>query len=85
MLRRLFWFAIGVGFAVFVITKVRGLLKKATPEALGNRVSGAATGVGDSARDFVNRVRAGMAEREEEIRTELDLRNPDFDGPGRPA
>jgi hypothetical protein len=69
MLRRLFWFAIGVGFAIFVVTKVRGYLKKASPQALGNRVTDAT----DSARDFATRVRAAMVEREAELRDELGL------------
>jgi hypothetical protein len=73
MLRRLFWFAIGVGFAVFVFTKVRGYLKKASPQAVGSRVTDAATGVTDSARDFATRVRAAMVEREAELRDELGL------------
>jgi hypothetical protein len=73
MLGRLFWFAIGVGFAVFLVTKVRGYLKKASPQALGNRVTDAATGVTDSARDFAARVRAAMVEREAELRDELGL------------
>ena len=73
MMRRLFWFAIGVGFAVFVVTKVRGYLKKASPQALGNRVTDAATVVTDSARDFATRVRAAMVEREAELRDELGL------------
>jgi hypothetical protein len=73
MLRRLFWFAIGVGFALFVVTKVRGYLKKASPQAVGNRVSDAATGVADSALDFAARVRAAMVEREAELRDELGL------------
>jgi hypothetical protein len=73
MLRRLFWFALGVGFAMFVVTKVRGYLKKASPQALGNRVNDAATGVSGSARDFATRVRAAMVEREAELRDELGL------------
>jgi hypothetical protein len=56
-----------------VVTKVRGYLKKASPQALGNRVTDAATGATDSARDFATRVRAAMAEREAELRDELGL------------
>ena len=73
MLRRLFWFAIGVGFAMFVVTKVRGYLKKASPQPLGTRVTDTATGVTDSARDFATRLRAAMVEREAELRDELGL------------
>jgi hypothetical protein len=36
-------------------------------------VSESASGISDSARDFVGRVRAGMAERETELRETLGL------------
>jgi len=73
MLRRLFWFAIGAGAAVFVIMKIRGYLKQARPEAIGQRVAESAGGISESARGFVDRVRAGMAEREMELRDTLGL------------
>jgi hypothetical protein len=73
MVRRLFWFAIGAGVAVFVIMKVRAYLKKARPEAVGHRVAESASGISESARGFVDRVRAGMAERETELRDTLNL------------
>jgi Family of unknown function (DUF6167) len=73
MIGRLFWFALGVGVAVFVLVKVRNALRPATPQALGQRVADQAAGVGAAARDFTERVRAAMAEREAEIRTELGL------------
>jgi uncharacterized protein HemX len=73
MIGRLFWFALGVGVAVFVLVKVRNALRQATPQALGQRVADQAAGVGASARNFTERVRAAMAEREAEIRTELGL------------
>jgi hypothetical protein len=80
MFRRLFWFAIGAGIAVFVIMKIRAYLKKARPEAIGHRVAESASGISESARGFVDRVRAGMAERETELRETLGL--PD-DQPSR--
>jgi hypothetical protein len=80
MFRRLFWFAIGAGIAVFVIMKIRSYLKKARPEAIGHRVAESASGISESARGFVDRVRAGMAERETELRETLGL--PD-DQPSR--
>jgi hypothetical protein len=73
MFRRLFWFAIGAGIAVFVIMKIRAYLKKARPEAIGHRVAESASGISESARGFVDRVRAGMAERETELRDTLGL------------
>ena len=73
MIRRLFWFALGVGVATFVFVRIRRVLSKATPDAIGQRVADTAAGVGASARDFTERVRAAMAEREAELRDELGL------------
>ena len=73
MIRRFFWFALGAGVAVFVFVQIRKALSAATPEAIGQRVAGSAAGVGASARDFTERVRAAMAEREAELRDELGL------------
>ena len=73
MIRRFFWFALGAGVAIFVFVKIRQALSKASPEAIGQRVAGSAAGVGASARDFTERVRAAMAEREAELRDELGL------------
>lgn len=73
MFRRLFWFAIGAGVAVFVLVKIRGYIKKTSPDAIGRRVAESASGVSQSAQGFVDRVRAGMAERETELRESLGL------------
>ena len=73
MIRRLFWFALGAGVAIFVFVKIRKALSQAAPEAIGQRVADTAAGMGTSARHFVERVRAGMAEREAELRDELGL------------
>ena len=73
MIRRFFWFALGAGVAIFVFVKIRQALSKATPEAIGHRMADGAAGVGASARDFTERVRAAMAEREAELRDELGL------------
>jgi hypothetical protein len=81
MFRRLFWFAIGAGVAVFVLVKIRGYIKKTSPDAIGRRVAESASGMSQSAHGFVDRLRAGMAEREMELRDSLDL--PDEQPPGR--
>ena len=73
MIRRFFWFALGAGVAIFVFVKIRDSLRRATPQAVGQRVADQAAGLGASARDFTDRVRAAMAEREAEIRSELGL------------
>jgi hypothetical protein len=73
VIRRLFWFALGAGVAIVVFVKIRQALRKASPEAIGQRVADGAAGVGASARDFTERLRAAMAEREAELRDELGL------------
>ena len=73
MIGRFFWFALGAGVAIFVFVKIRNSLRRATPQAVGQRVVDQASGLGASARGFTDRVRAAMAEREAEIRTELGL------------
>jgi hypothetical protein len=79
MFRRLFWFAIGAGLAIFVSVKIRDYMKKAKPEAIGQRVAETASGISESARDFVDRFRSGMAEREVELRESLNM--PDNEPP----
>ena len=81
MFRRLFWFAVGAGVAVFVLVKIRGYIKKTNPEAIGRRVAESASGMSESAHGFVDRLRAGMAEREIELRDSLGL--PDEQPPRR--
>jgi hypothetical protein len=84
MIRRLFWFALGVGVALWVVSKVRESFRRASPQALGHRVAVSASGVGESARDFTDRVRAAMAEREAELRAVLDQRGARSDSLGLP-
>jgi hypothetical protein len=79
MIRRILWFLLGAGVAIFISIKIRQYLKKARPEAIGQRVADSASGISDSARGFVDRVRAGMAERETELRETLGL--PDSQPP----
>jgi hypothetical protein len=80
MLRRLFWFLSGAGVAIFVYLKIRDYLKKARPEAIGQRVAESASSVSESARGFIDRLRAGMAERETELRNTLGM--PENQPPG---
>ena len=73
MIGRLFWFVLGAGLAIWVLLRIRQMLRQASPDAVTQRVAASATGIGASARDFTDRVRAAMAEREAEIRDELGL------------
>lgn len=71
MIGRLFWFAAGAGVAVWGVAKVKASLQQASPEAASQRVTASLGGLGDSARDFLDRVRAASAEREAELRSVL--------------
>ena len=84
MIGRLFWFAIGAGVAVWAVGKLRRTVQSASPQAIGHRLADSAAGLGGSAREFTARVRAGMAEREAELRTELDQRGGSATGLGLP-
>ena len=50
-----------------------GVSEEGAPGAIGQRVAESANGISESARAFVDRVRAGMAERETELRDTLNL------------
>jgi hypothetical protein len=72
---RLFWVALGATSAVLVARRVRRAADSLTPPAL-------LAGVTDSARAFAAEVRAGMAEREAELRDQLGLDRPAEGNPG---
>ena len=68
-MRRLFYVALGAAAGVYVVRKVQKTAKAYSPEGL----AGKAVGVGESLRYFAGEVRAGMAERELELRDALGL------------
>ena len=76
MFGRLFWFVLGAGLAIWVFGKIRQKLRQASPEAVSQKLATSTAGICASSRDFTDRVRAAMAEREAEIRSELGLPEP---------
>jgi len=74
---RLFWFAAGAAFAVWGVGKVKVSLHRASPEVVTQRVTASLGGLGEAARDFLDRVRAASAEREAELRSVLQEPGPD--------
>jgi hypothetical protein len=80
--RRGFWFVAGAGAGVYVMVRARRAAETFTPDGLRDRVAG----LGVGAHLFADEVRAGMAERETELRQRLGLA---LDGPleleSRPA
>ena len=92
MLKKVFWFSVGIGVGVFVVVKGRQYLRRATPAAVQERVtksvSTAATGAGERLTAFITDARAAMAEREAELRDTLGLseaHDPDIAGPRHAA
>ncbi|MFF0121785.1 hypothetical protein ACFYP0_17200 [Micromonospora arida] len=66
-MRRLFWLGIGVAVGVIVVRKATRTAQAYTPAGIANSVTESAGGLVESLRSFVEDVRVGMAEREQEI------------------
>lgn len=73
----MFWLAVGATAGVLVVRKVTKTAQSFTPAGLAKR----ADGLGYSLRSFADQVRAGMAEREIELRDALGI---DGDGHALP-
>jgi hypothetical protein len=76
---RLLWIGIGAGAALYGVAKARQFAQHNSPKAIEQRVSGPELSVVERATGFVQRVRAAMAEREAELRAELNLPAPRSD------
>ncbi|MEU5907461.1 hypothetical protein [Micromonospora sp. NPDC047527] len=66
-MRRLFWLGIGVTVGVIVVRKATRTAQSYTPAGIASTLSESAGGLVESLRSFVEDVRIGMAEREQEI------------------
>ncbi len=66
-MRRGVWFVAGAGAGVYAMVKARRAAEAFTPEGLRDRVSG----LGLGAHLFADEVRAGMTEKEAELRERL--------------
>ncbi|WP_064741780.1 hypothetical protein [Hamadaea tsunoensis] len=67
MVKRLLWLGIGIGVGVVVVRMVTKKARQFTPAALAGSATEGVRGLVDEARDFLEDVRYGMAEREDEI------------------
>jgi hypothetical protein len=74
--RRLFWLIMGAGFgfgvSFWMMRFVRETAARYTPERVSADLTGAIKGLGTDIRAAVADGRAAMAEREAELRAELD-------------
>ena len=78
-MKRLFWIALGATAGVLVVRKLQKTAHAYTPAGLAESVQG----LGDHLRYFAEEVRAGMAEREIELRDALGIdEDPDSDDDG---
>ena len=74
MVNRGFWFVAGGSAGIYVMVKARRVAEAFTPEGLRDRMAG----LGVGAHLFAEEVRAGMAEKETELRERLEWT---LDGP----
>ena len=83
MFKRLFWLFIGAGFgfgvSFWLMRFVRETVERYTPERVSADLSKALKGLGSDLRAAVAEGRAGMREREQELRADLDGRATDGD------
>jgi hypothetical protein len=66
-MKRLLWLGIGIAVGVVVVRKITRKAEQFTPTGIATSLSESAGGLVESLRSFVEDVREGMAERENEI------------------
>ena len=69
----MFYVALGATVGILVVRKASQAAKRFTPAGVTSSVGGAFGGIGARISEFGATVREGMAEREEQLRTELGL------------
>jgi hypothetical protein len=68
-MNRVLWFAVGAGTGIYALAKVRRAAEILTPDGLADRLAGLSLG----AHLFTEEVKAGMAEKEKDLRDRLAL------------
>ena len=66
-MKRLIWLGIGLAVGAIVVRKVSRKAQEFTPSGIATSLSESAGGLVESVRSFVDDVRDGMAEREDQI------------------
>lgn len=76
MFKRIFWLAIGLGLgfgcSFWLMRFVRETIDRYRPERVSQDLAGALSKLGDDLKSAVREGRMAMAEREEELRAEVD-------------
>jgi len=68
-MNRVLWFTVGAGAGIYAMRRVRRATEILTPDGLADRLAGLSLG----AHLFADEVRAGMAEKEKDLRGRLAL------------
>ncbi|GIF03470.1 hypothetical protein [Actinoplanes siamensis] len=66
-MKRLLWLGVGLAVGALVVRKLTQKAEEFTPTGIATSLSQSAGGLVESMRSFVEDVRDGMAEREEQI------------------
>ena len=66
-MKRLLWLGVGLAVGAIVVRKLTQKANEFTPSGLATSLSQSAGGLVESMRSFVDDVRDGMAEREQQI------------------
>ena len=66
-MKRLLWLGVGLAVGAIVVRKLTRKANEFTPSGIATSVSQSAGGLVESLRSFVDDVRDGMAEREQQI------------------
>jgi outer membrane murein-binding lipoprotein Lpp len=72
-MKRLFWIAAGAAAGVLIARRLTRAANSFTPEGAADRVSGAVGNLSAAVRQFTEDVKAGMAERDAELRDSLGI------------
>jgi Family of unknown function (DUF6167) len=76
-MRRTVWFAAGAGAGVYALARARRAAETFTPDGLADRLAGWSLGL----RLFGDEVRAGMADKENDVRQRLGVLSTGGSGP----
>jgi hypothetical protein len=68
-MKRLLWLGVGLAVGAVIVRKMSRKAQEFTPTGIANSLSESAGGLVESLRSFVDDVRDGMHEREQEIHT----------------
>lgn len=72
-MKRVFWIALGATAGILIARRVAKAARNLTPDGAADRLTGAVGGLTQAFREFADDVKAGMAERDIELREALGI------------